>query len=317
MLWIQREWLLRRRRVIRFLVGWTVVIFACYSISSHRRAVGRTRAATSNIQWKDERWMSKEYPKSCQKTVFHPFRVGCPQQCARTQNAINATHNESFYRMSIEWYFGQPQHFDHLPTYYSKGINYQCPSMLIDNFINASDRLVSEAQARIPRLQTKRQRRVHMSLMYMCCLRPNETDWAREIMYQWVLDRRPFDLTVRFDKLECWHERLNSVTNIIVTDAPSQQRLMSLNHDLRDRFVQEGIPVEVPREDQMPFHITLAGVQLGQGEGTAEDDISGYLKDIYNIVEPISKEYGDTWAGPNPLRIQHDPRFSTQFAKHA
>lgn len=235
-------------------------------------------------------------------------------QCDRQRGNTS----EPMYRIAIEWSFGQPKHFDTLPTYYSHGKNYECPLTLIDNFINASDTIAQQAKERIPNINVKPQERLHMSLMYMCCLFQNETNHARQIYYDWVVEHRPFDFQVRYNKLECWKERLNSVTNIIVADDATQNTVMKLYQSLHQKFEDEGIPVQVHRADQMPFHITLVGLHLGDGEGNGgpEDDIEPFLKEIYEIVAPVSHRIQDSWAGPGRMHITHDPRGAAKAKPH-
>jgi len=288
----------------------------CQQTVRKNDSIRTTFFKTAPIEWKDERWMPRNqaYPQTCQQTAIFPFEIGCPTKCQRARGHSKETR----YQMSLNWSFGQPKHFDHLPTYYNKGKNYECPQTLIDNFIYASDTIAAQASARFPTIRVKRQKRLHMSLMYMCCLFQNETDHAREIYYDWVVENRPFDFTARFNKLECWKERTNSVTNIIVADETTQVTMMGLYRNLHERFEREGIPVEVPRTDQMPFHITLLGLHLGDGSGngTPEDDIDPYLGDIYSIVAPVSSRMGDQWAGPGRMHITHDPRPPVKAAAH-
>lgn len=270
-------------------------------------------SAPIKIDWADPNWM-KEIDR-CQSTKIKPFRVGCPASCDR------AIGNETMYRMGVEWYFGQPILFDEseLPNAYDKGINYQCPRQFVENFIEASKRLGEEAKANLPNnITVKSQRRMHMSLAYMCCLRKNETNWVREIVHDWINANRPFDFTVRFNKLECWHERFNSVTNIIVGDNATQQTVLKIVRSLYKAIEARGIPLNIKREHQMPIHSTLVGVHYGEGEGQQKDDIRPYLAAIHEIVAPISKKYGNWWTGRvGRMRIRHDPVFSVKGAWHA
>ena len=149
-----------------------------------------------------------------------------------------------------------------------------------------------------------------MSLAYLCCLRRNETDWVREIMYEWVLQHRPFDFTVKFNKLECWQVRYNSITNIILGDDETQRTVMMFAHDLYQYLERRGIPMEISRDQQMPIHVTLAGLYRGTGEGKVPyDNIEPSIPVVHSIVRQISKEYGDTWAGNDRMRVTFDPYF--------
>jgi len=223
--------------------------------------------------------------------------------------------------MNAAWYFGQSQIFQEsdLPMAYDMGINYQCPRGFAENFVTAAEEVAHQAQQRLPNNVTVApQARMHMSLAYFCCLRKNETDWVREIMYDWVNEKRPFDFTVKFDKLECWHERYNSITNILVGDLETQRSVMRLVHDLYQTLEHRGFPMEVLREEQMPIHVTLIGLHYGVGESmAANDNIRPQIPAIHSIVSKISEKYGDSWTGQGRMRIKHDPRYSLSGKWHA
>jgi hypothetical protein len=178
---------------------------------------------------------------ACQVTQVFPFRVGCPKTCRR------ATYiDEPMYRMSMAWYLGMPDLDDGIA--YDRGINYQCPIEFVNNFRNAAKEMGYIQTIRD--VQIKFQPRMHLSLNYLCCLRKNETDWVREVMYKWVLDNYPYSLSVKFDKFQCWHERNNSVTTIIVADEQSQRTLIKMSNDIEDKLLEKGIPTEVHRSQQ-------------------------------------------------------------------
>jgi 2'-5' RNA ligase len=261
----------------------------------------------------------------CQKASIFPFRVGCPASCADWRSDVPVDSSEIFYRTNIAWYFGQPAAYvpaSKTQTAYDQGINFQCPLALAENFVDASTDLAHRVQTRIPdttarpntRLRVNHQARMHLSLAYICCLRANETDWIREIMNQWVMDTQPFDFHITFDKVQCWHERSNSVTEIILVDAASQRKLTTFNHDLARRLEASGFPVSVPHEMQMPFHMTLQGFhRIGEEAScymSAQD-----LRILHEETERLSNRIGSNWTGTAAtggamrMRIQHEPRF--------
>jgi hypothetical protein len=260
------------------------------------------------IDW-PEPWM-QELPK-CQTTLIKPFRMGCPATC---QRAVDA--NETMYRMHAAWYFGQAQLFPEmeLPIAYEMGINYQAPRVYIENFIEAAQEVSDAASQSLPsNITVAFQKDIHMSMAYLCCLRKNETYWIREIMSNWVNQRRPFQFHVQFNKLECWHERFNSATNIMVGDEATQQIVMKYVHELYDAIEEHGIHMEILREQQMPIHATLVGLQYGEGEQVdPQYDIRPQLDAIHEIVAPISKAFGDSWTGGGAkgMTVSHDPRIS-------
>jgi ribosomal protein L17 len=220
--------------------------------------------------------------------------------------------------MTMGWNFGQPILFEpsQLPNAYEYGFNYQCPRIFVENFVHASQDLERQVKTEIPDINIKQQERLHLSLAYFCCLRRNETDWVREITQEWIHHHHPFDFTVKFNKLECWHERHNSVTNIIVGDDATQSVLMKMLHDLYDTIHRRaGIKMEIPRENQMPFHVTLSGIFYGTKE--EGDNIRPQIPVIHKLVSKISQRFGDRWAGYHGMRITHDPKVRSQGTWHA
>jgi hypothetical protein len=272
------------------------------------------------VVWDDDLMHSE---KRCQRTKFMPFRSACPKECNRTSTSSNNTEPEPLYRLHMAWYFGQPDVYEPhrtQDTAYQKGINFQCPDAYVESFRHASSELSAQVQANetIPKVVVKRQNWMHLSMSYLCCMTLEESYWAKEVMQQWILDNYPFDFTVKFDELQCWKERYNSITNIVVADEQSQRVLMQMNHDLRDKLRERGIPVLVNRESQMPFHMTLTGLSLGnQTESMAqEDNITTYLPATYDIVSNISKEMASHWTGKHRMRIRHVPQFTPAGYQH-
>ena len=178
---------------------------------------------------------------TCQIPKVYPFRVGCSKQCAR-----QTYPDEPMYRMSMAWYLGMPDMEE--GTAYDRGINYQCPVEFVNNFRSSAKEL--GAIESIRDVQVKYQPRMHISLNYLCCLRKNETDWVREIMSKWRLDNYPYSFSLKFDRLQCWHERKNSVTTIIIADEQSQHTLLKMSNAIEEKLMQQGIPTEIHRTDQ-------------------------------------------------------------------
>lgn len=178
---------------------------------------------------------------TCQVTKVFPFLVGCPKKCERA-----TSENEPMYRTSIAWYLGMPDMEE--GTAYDRGINYQCPIEFVNHYRNASKEM--GAIKSIRDVQIKYQPRMHLSLNYLCCLRKNETDLVREVLYKWMLDNYPYKISLKFDKFQCWHERTDSVTTIIVADEQSQRTLIKMSDDIETKLLEKGIPTEVYRSDQ-------------------------------------------------------------------
>jgi 2'-5' RNA ligase len=264
----------------------------------------------------------------CQETFYQPFLVGCPADCRpyRTSDTNVTTTNEPMYRLSFVWYLGQPRLQLHPPSpepdsYYDMGKNYQsCSSAFVDAFGRASDQLESallqqqqqqqeHSSNNYSDLVVTTQARMHLTLAYLCCLTLEEAYHVREIMQRFIHDNnKVFHIpNVRFERVECWKERFNSITHIIVVDNASQQRLLILLQRLERAIQQEGIAVSIPRQSQMPFHVTLLGVRRGEK----------YSTDPPNDIEPIRpvsyQALQDVWP-PNGVSfdIQHLPKYSWQ-----
>jgi hypothetical protein len=186
---------------------------------------------------------------TCQVTKVFPFRVGCPRQCER-----QSYEDEPMYRMSMAWYLGMPEMEE--GTVYDRGINYQCPIEFVENFRGAAQDLGTTIQS-IRDVQVKYQPRMHLSLNYVCCLHKNETDWARQVMYKWLLDHYPYSISLKFDQFQCWHERKNSVTTIIIADEQSQHTLLKMSNEIEEKLLEHGIPTEIHRTDQYVPNVVL------------------------------------------------------------
>lgn len=272
---------------------------------------------------------------TCQQVQpqLYPFLTGCPEVCGR---AISP--DEPMYRMTMEWYFGQRKGIP--GTAYDKGINFQSNPEFVEHFRNATEQLATKAKSILlphgdtndnnTHLIINKLTYMHMSLAYLCCLRRNETDWAREAMYQWVQEQSPFyHLSVAFDDLQCWREGPNSITNIIVADEPSQRQLIKLSDSLVKKLNDFKVPVVIPRLQQMPFHVTLMGFRYAPSEDQyyskdPRDDIGSQIPHIYEMVSSVSNEIGNAWTGmswngrsPKRMPIHFGPYFDFQGTLHA
>ena len=215
------------------LIAIAIIIWGSWSQSNSFRTKNSSKLSFQSIMTAQD---------TCQVTKVFPFRVGCPKQCER-----QSYEDEPMYRMSIAWYLGMPEMEE--GTAYDRGINYQCPIEFVENFRNAENDLGNTIQ-RIRDVKVKYQPRMHMSLNYLCCLRKNETDWARQVMNKWILDNYPYSISLKFDKFQCWHERGNSVTTIIIADEQSQPTLLKMSNDIEAKLLEHGIPTEIHRTDQ-------------------------------------------------------------------
>jgi len=155
---------------------------------------------------------------------------------------------------------------------------------------------------------------MHVSLAYFCCLRNEEAYHVREIMRRFIQERSFYVPAVSFDRIECWKEAFNSITNIVVVDNASQQRLLAILNELIQEIEAEGIPITVSRLTQMLFHATLLAFRLGNVYSLEEkDNIDPMLQDTFETLQTINSQWTKV---QQCFDIQHDPKFSPSIKQH-
>jgi hypothetical protein len=322
-----RDWSRRRPRTTSYLatIVLSIAMLAVWSRRGMRPAADDHNNPFRGLYRNDTQ---------CQETVYQPFLVGCPVDCRpyRTKKNdddlpfANSKNESVYYRLTLEWYLGQAKLERHPPlpkpnTYYDKGKNYQCSNEFVDAFGMASDRLETallqhqqQQQSLYADLTVKPQTRMHLSLAYLCCLTLEEAYHVREILQEFVHNAKHTTFripNVNFVRIECWKERFNSITHIIVVDNASQRRLLRLLQTLEEQIRQAGIPVPIARTTQMPFHSTLLGVQLGDKYSTdPQHNIDPILPVSYQALQAIHR---DIWPTNGiAFDIAHLPKYSNQ-----
>ena len=219
--------------------------------------------------------------KTCPKTKIFPFDTGCPYDCAKLRPNL---HNSTFYKLAAHWEFGELSHFrGHAASVPPTA--FHGASKLAKSFISSESRIhmdvlmnVARNASPFHRLRAEKQKVLHVSLSYLCCLVEKEIPIAMNVISKWN-STTTFSLPVTFTNLQCLQETRNSVTVIFKVDEKSEQALMHLNRDLKAKLEQAGVKVWVDREQQMPFHTTVIGFHLDKSK-----DISSYLRYIWKGV---------------------------------
>ena len=108
---------------------------------------------------------------------------------------------------------------------------------------------------------------VHMTLDYFCCYDPFEAAAISEIAesFNWTATEVTFDeliCTVNYD--EHTFPGPNNVELMVMVDAASNEQLMSIIEQFEHRLTDQGLIVNVPRSDNIGFHVTLAHVDQTQ-----------------------------------------------------
>lgn len=222
----------------------------------------------------------------CTRTELFPFKVGCPTAsgCARYRPEVRTT---PMHRFGAIWSFGDIGQLHDARLRKGGALTRHFPLLLpafARSFLATEDALESRIPHALP-VETLLQRAIHLSLSYVCCVTQREVDVARGVVERFAARIANLSVPLRVDSLQCWHERVNSVTNILVADAASQRRLMRLNHELAHALTVAGVPVFVARAHQMPFHFTLLGLHTSQNRS-----ISPHLSAIANAVAAADAE---------------------------
>jgi len=211
--------------------------------------------------------------------------------------------------MAVMWTFGSMERYNPNDLDASQS-SFKCPIEMVQSFVTSQHRLsgfvAAESQKRGlnstekttssggTMLFIKPQKKMHLSLAYLCCIREEEKKTVHLAVQNWVAQRAARltkDIELRFNKLQCWKERKNSITNIIVNDETTQKALLLVYMDLVE-FIRNAVPsydpMVVPRQDQMPFHITLAGVYYGSNEDG--NSIDPLLPVMAEVTQSISQD---------------------------
>jgi hypothetical protein len=74
----------------------------------------------------------------------------------------------------------------------------------------------------------------------------------------------------------------------------------------------------VPREDQMPFHSTLARIYFGESSTSYNplNSISSQLPVIHATVQNLLNSKMEAWNPSDAIRVLHDPRSLSQGVLH-
>jgi hypothetical protein len=232
------------------------------------------------------------------KAKIFPFRTGCPNNCYRYRQK-RLLKNESLYRLNSRWILcDRKSYLDAMD--YEKIIKRKNQ---IDYFVKRFDKLERTLRDEITKLKSSIaalnhlnfsiQRQIHLTLGYHCCLTKREISLLKAV-YLHFLTQRDIDFTVGFHGLECWLEQSNSITIIAIVDFNAEVELMKFNRALERDFQSNHVPSILLRSDQMPFHVTVLGVHLGdENSNRKEDNIEPYGDQICAVVHNISLKEGN------------------------
>ena len=209
------------------------------------------------------------------------------------------------YRTDIEWIFGFVKDF---PNDFQGDSTPFVPTFL-ESVARVNQYVSEKAPNHTGKLHLIPQKFIHSSLAYLCCIREEEIEVVQKTLDTWWNKAKWGHLTASFNRLECWKVRPNTVTNIIIGDDLLQEALWPAYMDLMSAIrknVPTYNPLVVPRQDQMPFHITLVGASYGS-DVIGGNSIDPALPTLASITRSITK---------NTFELRNLPRLKLDFKPH-
>ena len=253
--------------------------------------------------WEREGWDEPLANGSCRSTYFVPFKTGCPISCCGYRSEAHL-RQQPMYRFQVVWDFGKtfPEMHDYEAL--SKFSRSKLEQEL--NLTATTSRTFAKAESLLtqqvsPLLKPKMQNYVHLALSYFCCLTDAEVKKAVSFAREWIQlqkKRQAPPLPFRLERLECWKERLDSVTTIFVADPTAQRALKRLENQARYHLQQArngllgNIMTTIPsRTEQMPYHLTLLGLAAPRETGTFQPgNVSKFVPELARAVEQVNQQ---------------------------
>lgn len=207
-------------------------------------------------------WQALEgMTQPCEQTKIYPYKSGCPtaSRCASLRPDVPST--KEFLRINVGWrlgaLYGLHSHAHVFMTSESR-LKKRLPGVqpsVLRNFVRLEDELEDLAPAL--GVEARLQQFLQVELAPLCCVTRNEMSALRSTVGQWTKRHNATKLTVRFDKLRCYHERVNSVNNVLLADKHTTKILAAAEAELRKSLEARGVKIKVEREDQLPFHLNI------------------------------------------------------------
>lgn len=290
---------------MRNLLGSRWVVVCGFTAFATCAALINRSGPSVEVLWPHEDWNRPPPPDTCRRTRFMPFLAGCPKSCADLRPD---KPTDRFYKTSVIWRLGRLKEIHNATaaaalTDTAMARRFTADPAYIHAFAG-SEQSLTEQQAQetqalgLEPLSLSQQRNVHMSLAYLCCLTSTEMATVNEVVGRWLQQQMHLDFQAVFDRVECWQERVDSITNIIVANEATQRTVMKLYQSLLRSIEDAGVPQPVQRDDQMPFHMTLLGLH------TAGSDISAYLAPVARAVDAATTHF----SGGVSTRIRGAPK---------
>lgn len=197
----------------------------------------------------------------CEQTEIYPSKSGCPtaSTCANLRPDVGTS--KEFLRVNVGWrlgaLYGLHSHA-HVFMMSEARLRKRLPGVLpsaVRNFVRMEDEL--EDFAPPLGVESRVQQFLQVGLAPICCVTRSEMGALKRTVKQWSKQRNVTKINVRFDNLKCYHERVNSVNNVMLADKQTSKILFDAEADLRKSLLRAGVKIPVERWDQLPFHLNI------------------------------------------------------------
>jgi hypothetical protein len=309
------RWLVARirREMKKLIIGVTVVVllFLLYYIpSAIRRDAERRRI------WEGEDGDQPPVDGQCRRTPLFPFVKGCPARCEDYRPDL-LRPIPPMYQSDLAWSL-HPNNATRRVSAYIPTSAYVPTSAVTSGTVSGIPAPRAGSTAGLPSryqaleyaltdyiyrrglhpssggpLRVQVESHLRLTLAYFCCLTEVEAYILQQSAEEWVW-RQNLESKIHLQfvpkRLECWHQDLDSLASILVVDQDSNRRLLRIHDDLLGHLRAKSIPVVLRRQQQMPFHVTLAVINTADGTNISPHVPA--IEDVMKQLQPKAKALG-------------------------
>lgn len=195
----------------------------------------------------------------CAQSKFYPYKTGCPTSghCEKLRPGVKK--GTEFLRVAIGWRVGALYGLHDHERVFMKSeerLRKRLPGVepdVIRNYVQLEDGLEMNAPQGI---ESRLQEYFQFELPGVCCVTRDEMWRLRQAVKKFAsVHNTTFPVT--FNEPKCYHERVNSVKNVILADRKTKEILGRMYEQLADGLKATGIPMVIKKKEQLPFHMTV------------------------------------------------------------
>lgn len=217
----------------------------------------------------------------CARTKFYPYKTGCPTSGRCEKLRPNVTKGTEFLRVAVGWRVGALYGLhDHERVFMqaAERLRKRLPGVepdVIRNYVQLEDELEMNGPKGI---ESRLQQYFQFELPGICCVTRSEMWQLRQAVKKFAFVHNT-TFPVAFNEPKCYHERVNSVNNVILADRKTSDVLGRMYQQLIDGLMATDIPMVVKREEQLPFHINVL-----EFHGKRRKSIAMHLRELAQLL---------------------------------